>query len=827
MKQTKVRSLLLAMGLCVLFALSGCKDGSRDTDSADGATRSVQSGSTNSGDTADQAIDLAEQYFQRAVQPNLDFCRTCHVADGLADLVTQNDDQPNRFVLSPEKDFDYRLLRAGWTAMGGGVADSLLLLESSDPAQAHSGGQPWPPESQPYLAMQSLLACWKDAEKCDFADGMQQAPAVHSLLGSRHARSIVDEFCEDQSDDALLPEDPRSLIQPGVNAGRAVAFNAYWQDCTAASSNPFQRPATCGEYRSRIEIGRTLMQTGLSMKFGHWFSTAAHYDRMWRRWGLRHRPDNFDELVRARYGLPVAPYRNPYPLPGEDPQLTDGGSGQLPLGLTQIRDNTGRYTGNVSISCEICHGGNIDALYTEGDTYVAGLGANTVDMQLLITDLLIPLPIGLNQSRGATNAMGLSGLLISLLDPDSMGAYIGNVIPMQFPGNTRGSGDNKMPPLWNASHRPRKFWDGGLSYDAARLDSAILNVSAAIMRPLGNDKAYNKRLRDKVEMDSLNIQAYVDSLTSPAYPFAIDTALAEQGAVLFHSKDLWASGTNADIPRPPTNGSCAGCHGAYSPRYVNDPDFLEDPRLEGMAGYISALVQIRTDAERVKSFTRPLLELMSTSWFSYPEGSPGYTDPDSKTVRDEMRDNLGIFRPGTRVKGACTWQGAEPGDARGYLAPPLYGVWASAPYLHNGSVPDLWTLLTPNARPAIWRRLPGDPVGNEDSYDTRAGAYDEERMGWKYDELLCDEESAGVPFSTCEPVDPNPSQAAWNNFWRQAWGRINTLGYQVIQPLHRKAIERRKIFNTHDYGKSNAGHDFTRTLTDSEKRALIEYLKTL
>lgn len=37
--------------------------------------------------------------------------------------------------------------------------------------------------------------------------------------------------------------------------------------------------------------------------------------------------------------------------------------------------------------------------------------------------------------------------------------------------------------------------------------------------------------------------------------------------------------------------------------------------------------------------------------------------------------------------------------AEGYIAPPLTGLWASAPYLHNGSVPTLWHLMHPKARP--------------------------------------------------------------------------------------------------------------------------------
>src|SRR5207302_9153624 len=55
--------------------------------------------------------------------------------------------------------------------------------------------------------------------------------------------------------------------------------------------------------------------------------------------------------VMQRYGLSAAKFRNPYPLPGEDPQQTNGGSGQLPLGLIQGRDRDLGYNGRITISC--------------------------------------------------------------------------------------------------------------------------------------------------------------------------------------------------------------------------------------------------------------------------------------------------------------------------------------------------------------------------------------------------------------------------------------------------------------------------------------------
>jgi hypothetical protein len=56
----------------------------------------------------------------------------------------------------------------------------------------------------------------------------------------------------------------------------------------------------------------------------------------------------------------------------------------------------------------------------------------------------------------------------------------------------------------------------------------------------------------------------------------------------------------------------------------------------------------------------------------------------------------------------------------GYVAPPLDGIWASAPYLHNGSVPTLDDLLNSPQRPNFWRRSFSDQD------------YDFEKVGWKY-----------------------------------------------------------------------------------------------
>jgi mono/diheme cytochrome c family protein len=104
----------------------------------------------------------------------------------------------------------------------------------------------------------------------------------------------------------------------------------------------------------------------------------------------------------------------------------------------------------------------------------------------------------------------------------------------------------------------------------------------------------------------------------------------------------------------------------------------------------------------------------------------------------------------------------EPTD--GYVAPPLDGIWATAPYLHNGSVPTLYELLNSPTRPDRWTR-------SGDSKD-----YDHKKMGWYY--------------------DPEPTGKEWT-------------------------------FDTREPGYGNGGHYFGDKLIEGERWAVVEYLKTL
>ncbi len=203
------------------------------------------------------------------------------------------------------------------------------------------------------------------------------------------------------------------------------------------------------------------------------------------------------------------------------------------------------------------------------------------------------------------------------------------------------------------------------------------------------------------------IEKWIESLEAPKWPGPIDRTLASRGETVFRAH-------------------CAECHGTY-----------------GHGGsYPERLVsidEVGTDRVRLNSLTSSERRALNDSWF-------GHFGKDADKLRDRE-------------------------ESVGYVAPPLDGVWATAPYFHNGSVPTLWHVLNPSERPVVWRRA--------------ATGYDDTRVGLEVE-----------TFSEV-PADV------------------------------RRTSERRHYFDTRRAGKSAAGHDFADVLSADERQSLLEYLKTL
>ena len=65
------------------------------------------------------------------------------------------------------------------------------------------------------------------------------------------------------------------------------------------------------------------------------------------------------------------------------------------------------------------------------------------------------------------------------------------------------------------------------------------------------------------------------------------------------------------------------------------------------------------------------------------------------------------------------------------------------------------------------------------------------------------------------------------SMWDNVAAQYLNLAYQSPPPITDKQIASRMIYNTNLYSNSNAGHEFTQSLSDTERWAIIEYLKTL
>jgi hypothetical protein len=261
---------------------------------------------------------------------------------------------------------------------------------------------------------------------------------------------------------------------------------------------------------------------------------------------------------------------------------------------------------------------------------------------------------------------------------------------------------------------------------------------------------------------------------------------------------------------------------------------------------------------------------VSTFWWSYPDAMPDYQLPEEKDPVTELIDDyaflgiegadyadhlqrqlqdMGVLQPAGDVLGTIlgttltpvpelpfgTFAGRNKGACGfeektvGYVTPPLHGVWASAPYFHNGSVPDVWGVLKPDDRPKVWRRQRTTTPVHFNQFETRlsgdSGGYDFDKLGWKHDVITCGDGGSGIPYYSCQPEQDLPAELNWIK--DTLAGGLLWPTWLVPPPLDTQGLEARMIFNTNYYSKKNRGHEWTRVLTDQERHALLEYLKTL
>ncbi len=269
-------------------------------------------------------------------------------------------------------------------------------------------------------------------------------------------------------------------------------------------------------------------------------------------------------------------------------------------------------------------------------------------------------------------------------------------------------------PAWNVSAKERLrsptlwHWDG-LSAD---LREVVVNSA------LGDGTTrfgYREETIDR-------LVSYLRTLQSPPSPLNIDPALRAEGERIFRAT------------------GCVGCHAAGGARVMT----------------IIPQAEIATDPGRIAMWTPEA----AAAYNNYDKGGWRTTQPWYARWTDAGLDWLSGRPPG------LPWVFSNFRKYEGYLAQPLDGIWLTAPYLHNGSVPTLDDLLKPPAeRPKAF-------VRGRDALDLVRGGY---------------------VAPACEPTR-----------------YTGEFCYDTTRP-----------------GNANAGHDYGTTLGAADRRALVHYLLSL
>jgi hypothetical protein len=249
------------------------------------------------------------------------------------------------------------------------------------------------------------------------------------------------------------------------------------------------------------------------------------------------------------------------------------------------------------------------------------------------------------------------------------------------------------PQLWDMWTFDWVQWNGSAQQPMARNIGESLGVGATLSffdangQPLKGDGRYPSSVRLR---DLHQIEETLQRLKPPAWPEAllgaVDKPLAAKGRELF--------GEN-----------CAGCH---LPRTVESDgrwvqhlkmlpvDFIgTDPgAANNIADHRFDLSALQWDLAELKQLdvhlqptpTEPLdlSRLSSAKGLAYITafvGNRAYVDANIPAAEQPAMNGFGL-PIGVR-------------ELRAYKARPLAGIWATAPFLHNGSVPSIYQLLSP------------------------------------------------------------------------------------------------------------------------------------
>jgi hypothetical protein len=327
----------------------------------------------------------------------------------------------------------------------------------------------------------------------------------------------------------------------------------------------------------------------------------------------------------------------------------------LPVGVSK-RNVQG--IDRVFLNCAVCHVGTVRDTADSTPRVIAGMPANTLDLQAFerflfnaaTSEKFTPERLGAEMKRIGASDDIINRLILRYLavdigrrrllflrdrfrfmdrEPDAGPGRVDTFNPPKVLLNFRMDllperewvGNCDLPSIWNQGKRKGMWlhWDGNNNSVEERNRSAAFGTGAL---PPTLDRPSLRRMEQWLQ----------DAAPLP-YPYPIDQTLAARGAPIY--REL-----------------CARCHGESGTNFAGD-----------LVGQVTHIRDIRTDPHRLDSYTAELAANQNLLYAGYPA--------------DRFRHFRKTF---------------------GYANQPLDGLWLRAPYLHNGSVPTLRDLLNPASR---------------------------------------------------------------------------------------------------------------------------------
>jgi hypothetical protein len=341
------------------------------------------------------------------------------------------------------------------------------------------------------------------------------------------------------------------------------------------------------------------------------------------------------------------------------------------------------------------------------------------------------------------------------------------------------------PFLWNASRQDKTQWNGGVPnglfiHALSRNTGEVFGVFADFSprkRTLPPPFDFSE---NSVKFAGLQaLEEKISTLKPPPWPFEIKPELVDKGRILFAQ-------------------NCGSCHeekrlpqGTWLTPVMavgTDPKMFDNSQRTSQTGILEGALSPNPPGSRLSNpaatgdvLATTVVGALVNEAFPFPPKLPNPNSGVWQAIRKDLEnlfsdserapDLVSLLDPKVRadlrshVESRLANMFKVPGEPRAYESRVLHGIWATAPYLHNGSVPNLWELLTPPDQ-----RKPFFMVGSK--------VYDRVNVGYVTD---------SSPFKDGKLVVGSGAEP----------------------------------------GNSNAGHDFGKDLTDDDRWALIEYLKQL